>query len=180
MSQGFIPSDLPQLPEALGKLLRYILRRQPITLNELYAARQEIFEVPLTLGELNQYLETLDRQSLISSYMVAEERVYKALTRTVRHANMAGVWSSLAAQETAETQVNPELRKVRSALADKLLAKVEDLPQSETPPPPAPLADVDAQTAMKSLMGDLFSTGKKSMERRKAQFDEMSQKPEGD
>lgn len=173
MSQGFIPSDLPQLPEALGKLLRYILRQQPVPLTQIYADRGNIFDPPPTLTELNQHLEALSEQNLISSYMAAEERVYRAITRTVRHANMAGVWSSLAAQETAETQVNPELRKVRSALADSILAKVEDLPTHNAEEAPTPLTDPHAQTAMKSLMGDLFSTGKKSMERRKAQFDEL-------
>lgn len=176
---GFIPSDLPHLPPDQLKLLRYIMRKSGITHSKLRADMEQLpSEDAVGLDRLDAALAELLHAGHILRQEQGTEITYRAqIRRKARSRTMQGIWEALGADPdtgiSPEMAIHPELRKVRSELANRMLAKL-DAPLSSSAP--APASDGAARSAAQTLLDDLVSAAKASMEKRTAQA-QPSQEP---
>lgn len=150
--------DLPDLPAQEIEVLRFIIRQNAVTLSRLRDGLPRFSEV-----ELAEILANLERRGLLSVSQQDHDPVYRAHLgrRSAAKSSLKGIWATLDFDQS-EPDIHPEVRRVRSPLADQLLAALDQ------PPITSAIVMDEAETRRQgqSLMDDLLSTGRTAMAKR--------------
>lgn len=174
---------ISQLPPLQAKLLRYILGQHTVKLADLRRDILRIIGINLSPQELDQWLEEL----LVKKQLTRTEEnghiLYsQPLRRKGASQSMRSVWAVLEDKGGddggLDSDINPLSRRTRSNLTDSVLADLSSI--STTPTPPAS-TDSTPSSMANSLMADLFSTGRSSMQKRATSEPKSeSEKPKDD
>jgi len=166
---GFRPSDLQDLPEEQVRLLRFIMRNSGIShqsLSEQLNSAPELAQIKA--AELDDHLRILLARGNLYREEINGVPHYRPKIRRQGSKTMSGIWATLAsdnAEESPQTAINPELRRTRSALANKILADLSK--ESEYNYNNSTPDDLEtAQETGHALMQDLFNTGRAAMAKR--------------
>jgi|GEM_PF-5318974 len=123
---GLTAADIQELPEQWGSILRLMLRNQNASDAELAkdAIEQKIVSDE---SEFHNIMKEMLEKHFIRVTDVDPDTLYRVrLLRKRRNTTMQGIWNVLEAGDEffgdGQGQLNPELRKARSDLADSLLA----------------------------------------------------------
>jgi hypothetical protein len=94
---GITALDLADLPPALRKIMRLMLRRLQLSYPQLCAAMDEMPESErLSRGDLNRALDTLFDQAWLTRLGQGEKAIYKVNLRPKSGSAIAsGIWASL-------------------------------------------------------------------------------------
>lgn len=163
LPDGFIPSDIADLSDEEVRLLRHIMRNAGISRDQLKHEHEHFLPDSKT-----EDIEAMLDHLLQTGHLVRTEGdvTYRVRMRRKpkRDVSMGGIWNALDSgdQDTVESQINPEMRRARSALADNILGKLGTPAQDGEEEQED---DEETQRNTSSLMSDLMSTGRRSMER---------------
>ncbi len=94
---GITALDLADLPPALRKIMRLMLRRLQMNYSQLCQAMEELPPGErLSLAELDLSLDTLSRQAWLIRLGEGQKAIYKVNLRAKSGSTLAsGIWSSL-------------------------------------------------------------------------------------
>ena len=161
-------SDLPSLPPDQIRVMGHIIRNKDIRRSELEAALSALPEgdaiAPDALADI---LDALVAKKLLRTGEADGETTYRVRMRrkTSQIMTIQGIWKALdGVEESLELNINPEMRKTRSPLADGMLADLSNEQQYDFNRPPA---DPEAAAQVgQSLLDDLASAGRTTMSKR--------------